>query len=171
MLAFCEPLKSPSAIHLVENLTLSRCRDPAIWTAAAKALYETNITFPTGLPKKLQTLGFPVPGAVATDPLTAESNALVLSFLSQLEAYLSVKATALNYSALWDQSKPDAALPSLTKFLNTTYITLISKEQTKDVRDPFFADYAAVHDGRKPFVDPVPLVGLDSQHTRKVEFS
>lgn len=134
-------------------------------------MYETNITFPNAHPKKIQTLGFPVPGAVATDPLVAESNALVLSFLSQLEAYLSVKATALNYSALWDQTKPDVALPSLTKFLNTTYITLISKEQTKLLRNPFFADYAAVHDGRKPFVDPVPLVGLYSQHIRKVEIS
>ena len=155
-------MKPLSAIHLVKNLILSRCRDPSIWAAAAKALYETNITFPTSHPKKIQTLGFPVPGAVATDPLVAESNALVLGFLSQLEDYLSVTATALNYSALWDQTKPDAALPSLTQFLNTTYITLISGEQTKDVRDPFFADYAAVHDGRKPFVDPVPLVGLAS---------
>jgi hypothetical protein len=25
------------------------------------------------------------------------------------------------------------------------------------VRDPFYADYAAAHDGRLPFVDPVPL--------------
>ena len=140
---------------------MGRCRDPTIWTAAAKALYETNITFPNGHPKKLQTIGFPVPGEVDPDPVVAESNELILAFLSQVEDYLSVDATALNYTALWDQTKPDADLPSLSVFLNTTYITLISEEQTKDVRDPFFADYAAVHDGRKPFVDPVPLVGLN----------
>jgi len=44
--------------------------------------------------------------------------------------------------------------------LNITYPILVSQEQTKLVRDPFFADYAAAHDGRKPFVDPVPLVSF-----------
>ena len=130
-------------------------------------MYETNITFPSGHPKKVQTLGFPVPGEVDPDPLVAESNKVVLNFLSQLESFLSITATALNYSALWDQSKPDKGLPSLNIFLNTTYIELISGEQTKLVRDPFFRDYAAVHDGRKPFVDPVPLVRLDSLHMRQ----
>ncbi|KAL8865451.1 MAG: hypothetical protein Q9198_009316, partial [Flavoplaca austrocitrina] len=30
--------------------------------------------------------------------------------------------------------------------------------QTRLVRDPFYAAYAAVHDGRLPFIDPVPLI-------------
>lgn len=82
----------------------------------------------------------------------------MLSFLAKLEGFLSTKATALNYTALWDKTKPDPDLPSLAVLLNRTYPTLISKEETKNVRDPFFADYAAVHDGRRPFIDPVPLV-------------
>ena len=140
------------------QLIPSRCRDPNIWAAAAKALYETNITFPSGHPKKLQTIGFPTPGQVTSDPVVAESNAVALNFLSQLEDYLSIKATALNYTALWDQTKPDSDLPSLDIFLNRTYPILISKEETKNVRNPFYADYAAIHDGRKPAIDPVPLV-------------
>lgn len=100
---------------------------------------------------------------MASDPLTAESNAVILNFLSQLEDYLSIKATALNYTALWDQTKPDPDLPPIDIFLNTTYPTLITKEETKNVRNPFYADYAAVHDGRRPAVDPVPLVRLDSR--------
>ena len=95
---------------------------------------------------------------MASDPVVAESNAVILNFLSQLEDYLSITATALNYTALWDLTKPDPSLPSLDIFLNTTYPTLITKEETKNVRNPFYADYAAVHDGRKPAVDPVPLV-------------
>lgn len=150
---------------------LSRCRDPTIWTAAAKAIYETNITFPGGHPKKIQTIGFPVPGDIDPDPLTAESNVVLLNFLSQLEEYLSVNATALNYTALWDQTKPDPALPSIPIFLNSTYVELISFEQTMLVRDPFFADYASAHDGRKPFVDPVPLVRLNHQHMGDVKTS
>ena len=32
------------------------------------------------------------------------------------------------------------------------------KEQINLVRTPFYADYAAVHDRRTPFVDPAPLI-------------
>lgn len=163
LLDFCESLEQPPVLKAAECLTPGRCRDPTIWAAAAKVLYETNITFPSGHPKKLQTIGFPTPGEVASDPVVVESNAIILEFLSQLEAYLSIKATALNYTALWDQTKPDPGLPSLDIFLNRTYPTLISKEETKNVRDPFYADYAAIHDGRKPAVDPVPLVGFSAK--------
>lgn len=90
--------------------------------------------------------------------MKAESDAIVLSFLAKLEGFLSTKATALNYTALWDKTKPDPNLPSLAILLNRTYPTLIGKEETKNVRDPFFADYAAAHDGRRPFIDPVPIV-------------
>ena len=91
--------------------------------------------------------------------MQAQSDAIVLSFLAKLEAFLATKATALNYTDLWQQTKPDPNLPSLAILLNRTYPTIISKEQTKNVRDPFFADYAEAHEGRRPFVDPVPLVG------------
>ena len=84
---------------------------------------------------------------------------MILAFLAKIEAFLGTNATALNYTAMWDQTKPDSNLPPLSILLNRTYPTIISKEQTKNVRDPFYADYAAVHDGRLPFVDPVPLVG------------
>lgn len=94
---------------------------------------------------------------------------MILNFLSQLEDFLSIKATALNYTALWDQTKPDPDFPNLDIFLNKTYPTLISKEETKNVRNPFYADYAAVHDGRKPAVDPVPLVGPECQLIGRVE--
>ena len=133
------------------------CRDPAIWTAAAMALYK-DISFFDQYPKKLQTIGFPTADSVPTDAVVAESNTVLLDFLAKVEGFLGTNATALNYTAMWDQTKPDASLPSLALLLNRTYPTIISKEQTKNVRDPFYADYAAVHDGRRPFVDPVPLV-------------
>ena len=83
---------------------------------------------------------------------------MLLAFVAKLGAFLGTNATALNYTAMWDQTKPDSNLPPLSILLNTTYPTIITKEQTKRVRDPFYADYAARHDGRRPFVDPVPLV-------------
>ena len=91
----------------------------------------------------------------------AEANGILLSFLSKLEAFLNLTASPLNYTTLWEQVKPDPSLPPLSTLLNTTYATLITKEQTKNVRTPFYADYGIVHDGRLPFVDPVPRVSLE----------
>ena len=122
-------------------------------------MYEDAITFYPSLPKRLQTIGFPTPGEEAETETAAQANEILLSFLGKLEAFLETNATALNYTALWQQVKPDPELPSLALLLNRTYPTIITKEQTRDVRDPFYADYAAVHDGRLPFVDPTPLAG------------
>lgn len=133
-------------------------RDPTIWVAAAKALYRETLFTYKSYPKKLRTISFPVSGSPSADPVKKLSDAIVLKFLSKLEGFLKVKAEPLNYTALWDQTKPDPNLPSLSILLNRTYPTLISKEQTKNVRDPFFRDYAAAKGGRRPFVDPVPLV-------------
>lgn len=136
---------------------LARCRDPAIWLAAAKATYEGLQLF-SQYPRKLQTIGFPTQTTVAENAIDSQVNTVLLGFLTKVESFLQTNATTLNYTSLWDQTKPDPSLPPLSIFLNRTYPTLISKEQTKNVRDPFYADYAAAHDGRLPFVDPVPLV-------------
>ncbi len=127
-------------------------RDPVIWAAAGKVLYD-NLPFYTKYPKKIYALGFPKSSAAPADALT-------LSFLGKLQAFLSANVTAFNTTTAWAATRPVGADPSLDKLLNITYPILISQEQTKLVRDPFFADYAAAHNGRKPFVDPVPLVGF-----------
>ena len=126
------------------------CRDPIIWAAAAKVLY-SGLHFYNKYPKTLYTSGFPTSG-------DTESDTLVLSFLSKLQNFLGINATILDYNTLWTKTKPVTALASLAQLLNITYPILISKEQTKLLRDPFYADYASFHDGRRPFVDPVPLV-------------
>lgn len=135
-----------------------RTRDPIIWAAAGKVLYESLSFSYKKYPKKLQTINFPTRSQGSSDPVQAQNDAIVLDFLAKLEGFLSTKATPLNYTKLWDENKPDPKLDSLDVFLNRTYPTFISKEQTKNVRDPFYADYAKRYDGRRPFVDPVPLV-------------
>ena len=133
-------------------------RDPTIWAAAAKVLYRETLFTYKSYPKKLRTISFPVSGSPSPDPVKKQSDAIVLQFLSKLEGFLNVKAEPLKYTALWEQTKPDPNLPSLSILLNRTYPTIISKEQTKNVRDPFYRDYAAAKGGRRPFVNPVPLV-------------
>ncbi|KAL8640063.1 MAG: hypothetical protein Q9228_002973 [Teloschistes exilis] len=126
------------------------CRDPTIWKAAGIALY-ANLPFFTSYPSKIQTINFPVNA-------TIQSSTVILSFLSKLETFLEAKTTPLNLTTAWAASKPSSATASLNTLLNLTYPILISKQQTRLVRDPFYAAYAAVHDGRLPFVDPAPLV-------------
>lgn len=137
---------------------IARTRDPTIWSAAGKVLYEGLSFSFKAYPKTIQTINFPNPSIPSSDPVKAQSDVIVLAFLAQVATFLSAKVVPLNYTNLWDQSKPDPKLDSLDVFFNRTYPTFISKEETKNVRDPFFADYAKRYDGRRPFVDPVPLV-------------
>lgn len=149
---------------MVTFTNLNRCRDPNLWTTAAKVLYEDALVFFPQFPPKIQTIGFPTPSVIAPDATTAAANTLLLIFLSKLEGFLSLTSSPLNYTNLCIQKKPDPSLPPLPIRLNRTYPTLISKEQPKNVRNPFYADYAAAHGGRLPFVDPVPRVSFAAPH-------
>ncbi|KAK0507521.1 hypothetical protein JMJ35_010044 [Cladonia borealis] len=125
-------------------------RDPNIWVEAAKVLY-ADLPFYDTYPKTLYTVDFPTSG-------DDEADAVVLDFLGKLEDFLGTTSTALNLSTLWSTTKPQGVDADLDDFLNITYPILISKEQTMLVRDPFYAAYAAAHDGRRPFIDPAPLI-------------
>ncbi|KAB2572169.1 Amidase 1 [Lasiodiplodia theobromae] len=125
------------------------CRDPSIWTAAAKAMYSTNITISSSYPKQILLADFP------TETGEYESDALLLDFVSKLSSFLGANATAFNITEAWATDNPDTT--PVEELLNITYPLLIAKEQTQLVRDPWYAEYAAANDGRLPFVDPAPL--------------
>ncbi|KAF4853417.1 Amidase 1 [Colletotrichum siamense] len=129
-------------------------RDPRIWDAAQKALYRENYTSFAGAevvyPKTVYTLGFPSDETPAGQMLN--------KFAASLAAFLDTNVTEFNLTEAWVSTGPESVKGlSLTEVLGATYATLITKEQTALVRDPFYADYAAAHDGRRPFVNPVPL--------------
>jgi hypothetical protein len=151
-------------------------RDPFLWQAAGKALYPGLKTFKK-FPKKLSTIGFPN----ATD--TGEANTIILGFLAKLESFLKVKALAIDPDKLWEKTMPSTAPKgvALAQYLNITYPILISKQQISLVRTPFYHDYGAKNGGRRPFVDPAPLIRwafgdffpaptLDDEITKKTVF-
>jgi hypothetical protein len=80
---------------------------------------------------------------------------LLLNLLANLTDFLMANVTAFNISSAWASDNPSSDPISLIS--NTTYPLLICKEQIKLGRDPFYANYAAAHDGRRPFVNPNPL--------------
>ena len=126
-------------------------RDPFLWGIAQQVLYNGPPTY-SAYPKKINTYQFP------TNASESESNAILLGFVDKLSAYLSADVSPINLTTLWNSTRPANTTASLSSLLNITYPILIAQDQTRLVRDPFYADYASLHDGRRPFVDPAPLV-------------
>ena len=124
-------------------------RDPSIWVTAQEVLYGPLPAY-SSYPKKVLTYNFPTNASSAP-------TGLILDFLAKFQSFLSANVSSFNVTSEWTTSGPENLTSSLTNLLNLTYAVIISKQQTRLVRDPFFADYAAVHDGRRPFVDPSPF--------------
>ncbi|KAK0730219.1 glutamyl-tRNA amidotransferase [Lasiosphaeris hirsuta] len=135
-------------------------RDPYLWDTANAVLYGDNYkslaNTQVKYPNKIRTIYFP---SDPTGPESSAADAIMTSFVNALATFVNGTIEPLELDTAWDASTPaEAAGIPLGDFLNTTYATLITKEQIALVRDPFYADYAAIHDGRHPFVNPVPLV-------------
>ncbi|KAF4997622.1 hypothetical protein FDECE_12040 [Fusarium decemcellulare] len=137
-------------------------RDPVLWATAAGALYGSNISFTNTYPSKILTIGF-------ENHTTPELDAVLSRFLANLTDFLSANVTPFNLDEYWASTSPGA--PSLLSFLNNTYEVVSSKEQAMLVRDPFFRDYSAAHDGRLPHVNPAPLTrwGFGDNSTSTIE--
>ncbi|KAK6439998.1 hypothetical protein LTR95_003784 [Oleoguttula sp. CCFEE 5521] len=126
-------------------------RDPLLWAEASRALYQSNITIEHTYPKTILTSGFPT-------NVTKPGDDILINFISTLSKFLGASVTPWNINTAWSASRPAGLNTTLSSYLNITYALIIAQEQTKLVRDPFYAAYAAAHDGRVPFVDPAPLV-------------
>ncbi|KAL2062537.1 hypothetical protein VTL71DRAFT_6803 [Oculimacula yallundae] len=127
-------------------------RDPLLWHAAAKALYKDSINSNfTSFPKKIITTGFPTSA-------TSEAGTILLDFLAKLTTFLNATTSTLDVNSLWSTTRPvEAGGDTLSQFMGTVYPILISQQQYKLFTLPFYSDYAAAHDGRRPFINPVPL--------------
>ncbi|RSM08741.1 hypothetical protein CEP52_004499 [Fusarium oligoseptatum] len=123
-------------------------RDPTLWKTAAQALYGTNISFNDSYPSNILTISFPAQAK-------SDLDIILTRFLANLTDFLSAKVTPFDLNEHWNSTSPDA--PSVSTLLNNTYEIVSAKEQARLVRDPFFRDYGAAHDGRRPHVNPAPL--------------
>lgn len=127
-------------------------RDPALLRDASASLYGRAFkNFSGGYPGVLFAEAYPA-------GLSQETTAALDTFLAGLRDFLQVGTiTPFNITDAWRTTRPAGAPGSLDGLLNTTYATLISQRQVELVREPFYADYSRLHDGRLPFVNPVPL--------------
>lgn len=123
-------------------------RNPILWKDAAQAMYGVNMTVTKTYPTSIKTLAWPT---TASDAATE----LLVDFLGNVTNFLSANFTAFNVTESFSTDNPH--LSNLDTLMNLTYAILITKQQVELVREPFYVDYAQRHDGRLPFVNPVPL--------------
>nr|POE54356.1 amidase 1 [Quercus suber] len=107
-------------------------KDPAVWAAAGKVLYQDNVTISHSYPKQIKLYNFPTNATLPGDQL-------LIDFVTKVQAFLGATVQSWDIDAAWNRTHSNTS------------------EQTALVRDPFYADYAAAHSGRRPFVDPVPI--------------
>jgi hypothetical protein len=124
-------------------------KDPILWATAAKAMYGDNITFTNNYPSSILAIDWPTTAVKPGDQL-------LIDFLATVSRFISANVTALNLTESWSATGP-VKMP-YTDLLNLTYPILISQNEIKNLRDPFYRDYGAAHDGRLPAIDPVPLL-------------
>ncbi|KAF2110645.1 glutamyl-tRNA amidotransferase [Lophiotrema nucula] len=123
-------------------------RDPNIWAEVAKVMYGPNITFSNNYPSAITTIEWPTTNDTIAD-------GLLLDFLAKVTDFLQANVSTFNITTAWAEGNP--TLPPVEEYLNITYPILISQQQYSLFTKQFYADYAAKHDGRRPFIDPVPL--------------
>ncbi|KAL9092233.1 MAG: hypothetical protein Q9159_000992 [Coniocarpon cinnabarinum] len=126
-------------------------RDPVLWRTAAQVLYGGLPQF-QAYPKQILTVDFPT-------NTSDDASAAIVGFANSLASYLGTSVTPYNISeAFANNTPPESPSSDLEELLNLTYPILIAQDQTRLLRDPFYAAYGAANDGRRPFVDPAPLV-------------
>ncbi|KAL8383449.1 hypothetical protein RB595_010580 [Gaeumannomyces hyphopodioides] len=130
-------------------------RDARLWDAANRALFADNYTSLVAAgraryPRKIYTLGLPAANS------TSQGAVLVHGFVRRLRHFVGCgRVEALGLADEWERTRPAAATgATLDELLGLAYGVLITKQQTALVRDPFYRDYAAAHNGRRPFVNP-----------------
>ncbi|KAL4922387.1 amidase signature domain-containing protein [Aspergillus aurantiobrunneus] len=87
-----------------------------------------------------------------------EAGALLEDLVRRLESFLGTRREYVDTPSRWADEHPAGAPDNIKDLLNTTYAVLTSVYQYKHLALPFFADYAEQHDGRRPFINPGPLV-------------
>jgi Amidase len=131
-------------------------RDAISWAQVGKLWY-TDFKDYTMYPKKLL---FPVDvfGTSYTEnpPASGSVDAILDSFLKKVEDFLGTTRTEVNFTTMWTETRPSDVTDPVDVMLHTSFYDIIGSDQVRLVRNSFFRDYAAMYDGRTPFVNPSP---------------
>lgn len=136
-------------------------RSAADFKAWGKAWYGANPVFKSykSFPKKLiypidtpgiNTTEYPSPGFFPSS--YNASQPLYDAFVSKLEKVLGVQRTVYDFYTEFKRSSGSGLYPP--DYVGEVWTKLTCYEQARNVWNPFFADYKAVHSGDAPHLDP-----------------
>ncbi|CAH0058415.1 unnamed protein product [Clonostachys solani] len=128
-------------------------RDPALWDKLQTVMYGSNYTSLASLqpkyPVNIMTVSYP--------DSSTKAGRLLNDFATALAKFLGGNVSTLDVASAWTRSETNLhANLNFTESFNITYPVLTGKGQD-NLTNQFFADYASLHDGRRPFVNPSPL--------------
>ncbi|KAJ5678862.1 hypothetical protein N7462_007106 [Penicillium macrosclerotiorum] len=125
-------------------------RNAEIWSSTIHAWYP-NFTDYKRYPARIyyQNSSFPEINTLA--------GALLDGFVQKVERFIGTKREHVDISRHWMNTHPKDTPSNVTDLLNETYAILTSVGQYRSLTLPFYADYAARNEGRRPFVNPGPL--------------
>lgn len=126
-------------------------RDAATWSQVIHSWYP-NFTDYRKYPKRIFYSKPKFPNT------STNAGFLLENFVVKLERFLGTKREPVDLRSHWRQTHPSEAPENIDQLLNTTYAILTAVDQYRSLTVPFFADYAEKHDGRRPFINPGPLV-------------
>lgn len=150
---------STGAVALDEVIPLSPhldtagvfARSASLWSKAAHAWYQNFTDDYSAYPREVY---YSKGTSTESDPATA----LVESFVDRLQGFLDGNNTTVNVTERWATTTPSNVTNSLSELLSDTYAVLTSVDQFKLLGQQLFEDYGAENDGRRPFINPGPLV-------------
>lgn len=152
---------STGAISLDHVIPLSPATDTAglfarsgsLWANATQAFYPDMQSNWTAFPRTLYSSSVRS-GAWSGEPNPAATPEID-SFIQRLGEFLGTEALPGNYTQLWEDTRPNS--PPVNEMLYLTYGVIVAHDQWNLLGRPFFEDYAAMHGGRRPYVNPGPL--------------
>lgn len=111
-------------------------RHPRLWSKVSEVLYKDKFdSEPSKYPNKVLVLDFP--------QKNTSQGRILWRFANSLAHFLQANLTNLDLESQWKISGPQVARnQTISQLLDATYTTLITKDQTRLLRDPFFKDYA-----------------------------
>lgn len=111
-------------------------RHPRLWSKVSEILYEGKFdSEPSKYPIRVVVLDFP--------QKNTSQGRVLWRFANSLAQFLQANLTKLDLASQWKISgPPEARNQTISQLLDATYTTLITKDQTRLLRDPFFKAYA-----------------------------
>ncbi|PLN86177.1 putative amidase [Aspergillus taichungensis] len=150
---------STGAISLEHVLPLSSpldtagmlARHPGLWARTVQAWYPNFARNYTSFPRRLLLADDGWEGA----GISPHAHEHLTRFADRLEEFLQIPREVVDIQQRWRDTHASPPL-ELNDLLNETYAILTAVDQYNRLAKPFYAEYGAIHDGRRPFINPGP---------------